>query len=80
MIIKAGSAGTEMFMVMNGEVEVLAHGEKLGYLTEGAFFGEAPVLDDFAGAEVRTRTVISVTDFTELCFLTKDSMKKLQIR
>lgn len=69
-----------MFMVMNGEVEVLGNGEKLGYLTEGAFFGEAPVLDDFPGAEVRTRTVVSVTDSTELCFITKESMKKLQQR
>ena len=62
------------------QVEVIANGERMGFLSEGAFFGEAPVLDPFAGSEVRTRTVISVTSSTELCYITKDTMVALQKR
>ena len=38
-IIKEGSAGTEMYMVMSGEVEVMTGGQRLGFLAEDAFFG-----------------------------------------
>ena len=77
-IIREGSAGTEMYMVMTGEVEVLANGQRLGFLAEGAFFGEVPVLDNTSGAERRTRTVRSVTDSTELCFITRAQMEQLK--
>ena len=47
-IIKQGQHGTEMYLLMSGEAEVSEqHGEKqvqLGFLSEGAFFGEAAVL------------------------------------
>ena len=77
-IIKEGSAGTEMYMVMSGEVEVMTGGQRLGFLAEGAFFGEVPVLDSTGGAEKRTRTVRSVTDSTELCFITRAKMEELK--
>eukprot|EP01052_Picozoa_sp_SAG31_P020733 SAG31_NODE_1572_length_7850_cov_28.848794_4_plen_356_part_00 len=43
-IIREGDTGSEMYMVMKGEVEVLQDGARLGFLAEGAFFGEIPVL------------------------------------
>ena len=77
-VMKEGTVGREMYMVMAGEVEVMRDGERLGFLSEGAFFGEVPVLDSTPGAERRTRTVRSVTDNTELCYITKDSMDEMQ--
>ena len=78
-IIREGSAGTEMYMVMTGEVEVMTGGRRLGFLAEGAFFGEVPVLDHTSGSERRTRTVRSVTDSTELCFITRAKMEELKL-
>ena len=78
-IMKEGTVGTEMYMVMKGEVEVLTGGQRLGFLAEGAFFGEVPVLDYTSGAERRTRTVKSVTE-TELCFITRAQMDKMKDR
>lgn len=43
-IIREGDTGSEMYMVIKGEVEVLQDGMRLGFLAEGAFFGEIPVL------------------------------------
>ena len=35
--VRIARAGTEAYFIMNGEVEVVAHGVRLGYLSEGAF-------------------------------------------
>jgi hypothetical protein len=34
--VRIARAGTEAYFIMNGEVEVEAHGVRLGYLSEGA--------------------------------------------
>ena len=39
-IMTEGESGREMFMLMKGEVEMSADGYRLGFLGEGAFFGE----------------------------------------
>ena len=39
-IMTEGESGREMFMLMKGEVEMSADGCRLGFLGEGAFFGE----------------------------------------
>ena len=54
-------------MVMNGEFEVTQNGNRLGFLCDGAFFGEISLLDDSFGS-LMTRTVVSVTD-SHLCFI-----------
>ena len=61
---------------MSGELEVFRGvGDeprvRLGFLTPGAFFGEAAIFA--GGAEVRTRTVVAVTD-SDLCFLTREEI------
>lgn len=84
-IIRQGEPGTEMYIVMSGEMEVLIYDDltnsqeqRLGFLSEGAFFGEAPVLaakgDTFM--QLRKRTVRAVTT-SELCFLTRGDVGKV---
>lgn len=39
-IIVQGQIGTEMYILVRGEVEVIVDEQILGYLREGSFFGE----------------------------------------
>lgn len=87
VVIEEGSPGTEMYLLMKGEVEVSKGGAILGFLSEGSFFGEIPVLSvsrptergrgEEPGSEIRTRTVKAVTD-CQLCFLTRERTRELQ--
>ena len=69
-------------MLLKGEVEVTEKRGKeivrLGFLAEGAFFGEAPVLGWIGepGVELRMRTVRAVTDL-ELIYLSRDDVNGL---
>ena len=71
-----------MYMLISGEVEVcekrMGEDVRLGFLSEGAFFGEAPVLgiNGELGLEVRTRTVRAVTDI-ECVYITRDDVQSL---
>jgi CRP-like cAMP-binding protein len=78
-IMLQGSPGRELFMLIKGEVEMLADGTRMGFLGDGAFFGETAVLSADSGSETRSRTVIAVTK-CELCFLRKESMLELRER
>jgi CRP-like cAMP-binding protein len=85
-----GEAGLEMYMLLQGEVEVTRDGpaaafpggevksvpERLGFLSEGSFFGELPVLSRDIDAEIRTRTVTAVT-YCKLAYLTRDDVAGL---
>lgn len=81
-VISEGEPGKEMYMLMSGEVEVTERrgqeNMRLGFLSEGAFFGEAPVLGSRGeiGLELRTRTVRAVSD-VELCYITRDDVHQL---
>eukprot|EP01052_Picozoa_sp_SAG31_P001810 SAG31_NODE_61_length_29286_cov_444.645973_3_plen_875_part_00 len=44
VIIQEGTPGVEMYFVMKGEVEVTKNGDRLGFLSEGSFFGEIPLI------------------------------------
>eukprot|EP01052_Picozoa_sp_SAG31_P063969 SAG31_NODE_22861_length_516_cov_1.151079_1_plen_123_part_01 len=69
VIIAEGEPGKEMYIVMSGEVEVSEKRltgnpddpisvERLGFLAEGAFFGESPLLGKTeTSMEIRMRTV-----------------------
>lgn len=88
IIIAQGEPGMEMYMIMQGEVEVSEKrttGDpdhpfdiiRLGFLSEGAFFGEAPVLGrEDTSLELRMRTVTAVRD-SDLCFLTRQDIQGL---
>ena len=85
-----GEAGVEMYMLLQGEVEVTRDNpaaafpggevksvpERLGFLSEGSFFGELPVLSRDIDAEIRTRTVTAVT-YCKLAYLTRDDVVEL---
>merc|ERR1712195_103975 len=79
-VIQEGEPGQEMYMLISGECEVSEQRGKetmrLGFLCEGAFFGETPVLAaaEEPGIQIRMRTVRAVTDI-ELIYLTRDSVQ-----
>ena len=79
IIMAEGAPGREMFMLLKGEVEMSQDGCRLGFLGEGAFFGERAVLSEASGSETRVRTVRAVTT-CELCFLTKEKLATLRGR
>ena len=61
-VTQEGRVGLEMYFIVSGEVEVSCMGERLGFLGEGAFFGETPLIDAITGNKglgsgIRTRTV-----------------------
>jgi hypothetical protein len=70
-------------MIISGELEVLKGKppttKRLGFLSDGSFFGEAAVLASARREEMRTRTVRAVTD-SELCFLTHDDILTLNAK
>jgi CRP-like cAMP-binding protein len=62
LITEEGKVGTELYFIVDGEVEVIQNDERLGFLGVGSFFGENPVLEAIAGrggddSTVRMRTV-----------------------
>ena len=48
----------------------------MGFLSDGAFFGETPVLDSSSGAEIRRRTVQAMVD-CKLCYIHKDNLAEV---
>ena len=40
VVLQEGSSGTEMYIVLSGEMEISHQGQRLGFLSDGAFFGE----------------------------------------
>jgi len=79
VIFEEGSTGNEMYMLMVGELEVTQGGQRLGFLSDGAFFGEVPILDESTGSEIRARTITAMTD-SKLCFITAEDIKELRER
>ena len=43
-IFGEGETGREMYMLLSGEIEVSQGGHRLGFLSDGAYFGEFPLL------------------------------------
>lgn len=67
VIYEEGSIGTTMYVIIDGEVEVSLGGERLGFLSKGAFFGETPLIEIVTekggdGTEVRARSIAAVID------------------
>ena len=78
-IMSEGFPGREMFLLLAGEVEVTKgrgnNRKRLGFLSEGSFFGENPVLAG-GSEEIRKRTVTAMTE-CKLCFLVKEDLAEL---
>lgn len=56
-------------MLMHGECEVTSGGIRLGFLSDGSFFGEVPLLERGTFGGARRRTVTAIVE-THLCFIT----------
>ena len=44
VVMEEGSVGQEMYILVTGELEISQGGARLGFLCDGAFFGEVPIL------------------------------------
>ena len=79
-VFEEGDMGTEVYFVTNGEVEVEAHGVRLGFLSEGAFFGESAIIESVKGKgtdfQRRIRTV-RATMPTELGVIRMENVTNL---
>ena len=90
-VYEQGKIGAEMYFVLSGELEVICDGDRLGFLGQGAFFGENAVIESVdrkpgLGAEVRLRTMrasadtelgmVKAEDILHLC----DTFPELEIR
>ena len=58
-----GRAGEELFVIMEGEVDVTRHGKKVAKGGDGDFFGEIALIEDIP----RTATVTTATQVR--CFI-----------
>ena len=74
-IVEENTPGREMYILMSGEVQVtIGHGTQqrdLGYLSEGSFFGESPVLSTLDGLE----KYIATNDERHLTTSTADTVR-----
>jgi len=77
VIFAEGHVGKEMYVLITGELEITCNQLRLGFLSDGAFFGETPLLDSSSEAEERRRTVTAVTD-SKLCFITKEALEQIK--
>ena len=80
--MQEGQVGSELYFIIEGEVEVLSGGERLGFLGEGSFFGESPVIETMFGrrgngAEIRTRTVRATSGEVSLGFISKADIEEV---
>lgn len=85
LVFEVGHVGTDFFILLRGELKVSEKNPDspdglriLGYLSEGAFFGEVPLLSNYTpGSEIRTRTIESVTE-SSLCYISRDTISYLR--
>jgi CRP-like cAMP-binding protein len=71
-VVSEGDVGSEMFIVLEGEVDVRRGGRKLATLRKGHFFGEIALIT----GSVRTATVTTGTPLTALV-LSRNDFRKL---
>lgn len=57
-IFKKGDPGDSMFVVVTGEVDIVAEGKVVDHLTEGDLFGEMSLIDK----QARSADAIAATD------------------
>eukprot|EP01052_Picozoa_sp_SAG31_P015666 SAG31_NODE_1013_length_10376_cov_9.342220_5_plen_347_part_00 len=81
IIYEEKTVGSEMYFIMEGEVEITKGGERLGFLGRLGFFGEQPIIDVFSskggdGCEIRTRTARASVD-TELGVMKVEDLESL---
>ena len=78
LVTEENKVGTELYFIVDGEVEVIQDDERLGFLGVGSFFGENPTLEAIEGkggdfSTVRMRT-IRATNQCDLGFIKLENM------
>lgn len=68
VIFQEGDAGAEMYVILEGEVELLVHGQVVDTLKRDAIFGEMALID----SSPRSATAIAKTD----CKIVKIDQKR----
>lgn len=63
-IVKEGSTGTALYIILSGRARVEREGAALGELSSGDFFGELALIEE----EPRSATVVAVDDTDCLLF------------
>ena len=73
-VVREGDAGSELFIVVHGEVDVRSGARRVATLREGNFFGEIAVITGSA----RTATVTTGTPMRALVIASRDFRELLQ--
>jgi CRP-like cAMP-binding protein len=73
-VVREGDAGSELFIVVHGEVDVRSGARRVATLREGNFFGEIAVIT----GSPRTATVTTGTPMRALVIPSRDFRKLLQ--
>lgn len=73
-VVREGDAGSELFIVVHGEVDVRSRARRVATLREGSFFGEIAVIT----GSPRTATVTTGTPMRALVIASRDFRKLLQ--
>ena len=63
-IVKEGSTGTALYIILSGKARVEREGQTIGELSPGEFFGELALIEEHP----RTATVVAVTETDCLLF------------
>lgn len=58
VIVREGESGIAFYIILSGSARVEQHGETIGRLTAGDFFGELALIEE----EPRTATVVAAED------------------
>jgi len=68
LIVREGAAGSEFFVIIDGQCEVSRHGQPVATLGPGAFFGDLALLD----RAPRNATITALTDMELLVLGQRD--------
>ena len=70
LIFEQGSKGTEMYVVLDGEVELTVNGSSVAVLSSGDFLGEMALMDsDTRSAAAQAKTDCRLASLTKHRFL-----------
>jgi len=61
-VVNQGDLGRELYIIVSGEVDVLADGKKVDVMSDGAYFGEMAIID----SQPRAADVVANTDLVVL--------------
>ncbi|RLF06543.1 MAG: hypothetical protein DRJ64_04355 [Thermoprotei archaeon] len=67
-VVNQGDLGRELYIIVTGEVDVVAGGKKVDVMSDGAYFGEMAIID----SQPRSADVIATTNLVVLKMAMED--------